>query len=102
MLFRSTPFFNNYRPQFYFRTTDVTGAIELPEGKEMVMPGDNVDHGEADQPDRDGRRSALCDPRGRPYRWRRRRRQDHRVIAAPVSRMMNRLPRALPARGPLF
>ena len=39
---RNTPFFNNYRPQFYFRTTDVTGAIELPEGKEMVMPGDNV------------------------------------------------------------
>ncbi|NCW58452.1 MAG: elongation factor Tu, partial [Gammaproteobacteria bacterium] len=36
---RHTPFFNNYRPQFYFRTTDVTGAIELPEGKEMVMPG---------------------------------------------------------------
>ena len=35
-------FFNNYRPQFYFRTTDVTGAISLPEGKEMVMPGDNV------------------------------------------------------------
>jgi elongation factor Tu len=39
---RHTPFFNNYRPQFYFRTTGVTGAIELPEGKEMVMPGDNV------------------------------------------------------------
>ena len=39
---RHTPFFNNYRPQFYFRTTDVTGAVELPEGKEMVMPGDNV------------------------------------------------------------
>jgi len=39
---RHTPFFNNYRPQFYFRTTDVTGAIELPAGKEMVMPGDNV------------------------------------------------------------
>ena len=39
---RHTPFFSNYRPQFYFRTTDVTGAIELPEGKEMVMPGDNV------------------------------------------------------------
>ena len=39
---RHTPFFNNYRPQFYFRTTDVTGAIELPEGKEMVMRGDNV------------------------------------------------------------
>jgi len=39
---RHTPFFNNYRPQFYFRTTDVTGSIKLPEGKEMVMPGDNV------------------------------------------------------------
>jgi elongation factor Tu len=39
---RHTPFFANYRPQFYFRTTDVTGAISLPEGKEMVMPGDNV------------------------------------------------------------
>ena len=39
---RHTPFFNNYRPQFYFRTTDVTGTITLPEGTEMVMPGDNV------------------------------------------------------------
>jgi elongation factor Tu len=39
---RHTPFFNNYRPQFYFRTTDVTGAVELPKDKEMVMPGDNV------------------------------------------------------------
>ena len=39
---RHTPFFNNYRPQFYFRTTDVTGSVELPEGVEMVMPGDNV------------------------------------------------------------
>ena len=39
---RHTPFFNNYRPQFYFRTTDVTGVITLPEGKEMCMPGDNV------------------------------------------------------------
>ncbi|NCV88685.1 MAG: elongation factor G [Betaproteobacteria bacterium] len=39
---RHTPFFNNYRPQFYFRTTDVTGAVTLPEGTEMVMPGDNV------------------------------------------------------------
>ena len=39
---RHTPFFNNYRPQFYFRTTDVTGAVTLPEGVEMVMPGDNV------------------------------------------------------------
>ncbi|MYL35893.1 elongation factor Tu [Pontibacillus yanchengensis] len=40
---RHTPFFNNYRPQFYFRTTDVTGVIQLPEGVEMVMPGDNVE-----------------------------------------------------------
>jgi elongation factor Tu len=39
---RHTPFFNGYRPQFYFRTTDVTGAANLPDGVEMVMPGDNV------------------------------------------------------------
>ena len=39
---RHTPFFNGYRPQFYFRTTDVTGSITLPEGVEMVMPGDNI------------------------------------------------------------
>jgi elongation factor Tu len=39
---RHTPFFNGYRPQFYFRTTDVTGVATLPEGSEMVMPGDNV------------------------------------------------------------
>ena len=39
---RHTPFFNGYRPQFYFRTTDVTGVATLPEGVEMVMPGDNV------------------------------------------------------------
>jgi elongation factor Tu len=39
---RHTPFFNGYRPQFYFRTTDVTGVAVLPEGVEMVMPGDNV------------------------------------------------------------
>ena len=39
---RHTPFFNNYRPQFYFRTTDVTGSVSLAEGSEMVMPGDNV------------------------------------------------------------
>ncbi|HHX93566.1 MAG TPA: elongation factor Tu, partial [Tenericutes bacterium] len=40
---RHTPFFSNYRPQFYFRTTDVTGIVKLPEGVEMVMPGDNVE-----------------------------------------------------------
>jgi elongation factor Tu len=39
---RHTPFFKGYRPQFYFRTTDVTGAVEMPEGVEMVMPGDNI------------------------------------------------------------
>jgi elongation factor Tu len=39
---RHTPFFDNYRPQFYFRTTDVTGSVKLPEGTEMVMPGDNI------------------------------------------------------------
>ena len=39
---RHTPFFNGYRPQFYFRTTDVTGVVKLPEGTEMVMPGDNT------------------------------------------------------------
>jgi elongation factor Tu len=42
---RHTPFFKGYRPQFYIRTTDVTGSIALPEGQEMVMPGDNVDMG---------------------------------------------------------
>ncbi|MBT5049926.1 MAG: elongation factor Tu, partial [Rhodospirillaceae bacterium] len=40
---RHTPFFTNYRPQFYFRTTDVTGVVSLPEGTEMVMPGDNIE-----------------------------------------------------------
>ena len=40
---RHTPFFDNYRPQFYFRTTDVTGIVRLPEGVEMVMPGDNIE-----------------------------------------------------------
>ena len=40
---RHTPFFKGYRPQFYFRTTDVTGSVTLPEGTEMVMPGDNIE-----------------------------------------------------------
>src|SRR4029078_151363 len=40
---RHSPFFNGYRPQFYFRTTDVTGVVTLPQGREMVMPGDNTD-----------------------------------------------------------
>ncbi len=102
---RHTPFFTNYRPQFYFRTTDVTGVVSLPEGTEMVMPGDNIsmevtliapiameeklrfaireggrtDGGDADRPDRDGREAALRHPRRRPHRRRRRRRQHHRV-----------------------
>ncbi len=63
---RHTPFFNGYRPQFYFRTTDVTGNAALPEGVEMVMPGDNVEmDGGADHADRDGEGAAFCHPRGR-------------------------------------
>ena len=82
---RHTPFFKGYRPQFYFRTTDVTGACELPEGVEMVMPGDNVKMVvSADHPDRDGRRPALRDPRRRPYRRRRRGGQDHQVSSDPT------------------
>ena len=74
---RHTPFFKGYRPQFYFRTTDVTGLVELPEGTEMVMPGDNIKmNGGADQPDCDGGGPALCHPRGRQDRRRRRRRED--------------------------
>ena len=77
---RHTPFFNGYRPQFYFRTTDVTGVAELPAGIEMVMPGDNVAMTvEADHPDRHGRRFALRHPRRWPYRWRRRRQLDYRI-----------------------
>ena len=56
---RHTPFFSNYRPQFYFRTTDVTGSIELPEGTEMVMPGDNIRMTVIDSPDCYERRSSF-------------------------------------------
>jgi elongation factor Tu len=70
---RHTPFFNGYRPQFYFRTTDVTGILNLPEGVEMVMPGDNVrSTGEPDHADRHGKRVAFCHPRRRTHRRRRR------------------------------
>ena len=63
---RHKPFFTGYRPQFYFRTTDVTGTVTLPEGTEMVMPGDNVElTAELIHPDCDGRRNAFCDSR----RW---------------------------------
>ena len=66
---RHKPFFTNYRPQFYFRTTDVTGTITLPEGTEMVMPGDNTrDDGRAGQAHRHGRGPPLRHPRGWPHR----------------------------------
>ena len=84
---RHTPFFTNYRPQFYFRTTDVTGVVQLPEGTEMVMPGDNVAmDSRADRADRDGREAALRHPRGRPHRRLRRRRFDHQVSRSDESR----------------
>ena len=89
---RHTPFFSGYRPQFYFRTTDVTGSIQLPEGVEMVMPGDHVtmeiklitpiamEEGlrfaigdQADHPHRHGGRPPVRYPRGRPHRRLRRR-----------------------------
>ena len=72
---RHTPFFTNYRPQFYFRTTDVTGTVKLPEGVEMVMPGDNVSvEVELDHPNRDGENNPVRDSRRRQNRRRRSRR----------------------------
>jgi elongation factor Tu len=69
---RHTPFFNGYRPQFYFRTTDVTGSVDLPQGTEMVMPGDNVSITVAlIQPIAMEQGSALRDSRGRQDRRRR-------------------------------
>ncbi len=63
---RHTPFFSNYRPQFYFRTTDVTGSVKLPEGVEMVMPGDNVSiEVELGASHRHGEDHPLRHPRGR-------------------------------------
>ncbi len=78
---RHTPFFKGYRPQFYFRTTDVTGAVELPEGTEMVMPGDNIKIVvELIAPIAMEQGLALCDPRRRQDRRRRRRRQGDCLI----------------------
>ena len=69
---RHTPFFTNYRPQFYFRTTDVTGTVTLPTGVEMVMPGDNVSvEIELHRAGRHGKRPALRDPRRWPHHRRR-------------------------------
>ena len=80
---RHTPFFNNYRPQFYFRTTDVTGAVELAKDKEMVMPGDNVSITvKLISPDRHGRGSALRHPRRRQNRRRRGRGEDSGIRTA--------------------
>ncbi len=80
---RHTPFFNGYRPQFYIRTTDVTGTLHLPEGVEMVMPGDNtpINGGTADAGGaREGR--AVRHPRGRPDGRRRDDHRNHRVDPA--------------------
>ena len=71
---RHTPFFKGYRPQFYFRTTDVTGSVELPAGVEMVMPGDNVQMTiELITPIAMDEGLRLRHPRGRPHGGRRRR-----------------------------
>ncbi len=79
---RHTPFFTNYRPQFYFRTTDVTGIVTLPEGTEMVMPGDNITVDvELIVPIAMEEKAALRYPRRRPHRRRRYRRQHRRVIS---------------------
>ena len=90
---RHTPFFSGYRPQFYFRTTDVTGVANLPEGVEMVMPGDNVQMEiELIQPIAMDPGSAVRDPRGRPHGRLRRRDRDHQVrrLRRSVPRPANR------------
>ena len=77
---RHTPFFNGYRPQFYIRTTDVTGTLKLPEGVEMVMPGDNTDdHRRADGAGGARKGRALRDSRRRPHGRRRHGHGDHRI-----------------------
>ena len=77
---RHTPFFTNYRPQFYFRTTDVTGVVSLPEGTEMVMPGDNCTmEVELIVPIAMEESLRFAIRRGRAHRRRRRRRLNHRV-----------------------
>ena len=80
---RHTPFFTNYRPQFYFRTTDVTGVVTLAGGHRDGDAGrQHLDGRDADRADRDGGEAALRHPRGRPHRRRRRRRKHHRVRAS--------------------
>jgi elongation factor Tu len=107
---RHTPFFDGYRPQFYFRTTDVTGAAHLPEGVEMVMPGDNVQMevdlitpiamdtelrfaireggrtvGAGVVTEINGHRAPVRHPRRRPHRGRRRRHRNHRVTGSGIT-----------------
>ena len=83
---RHTPFFQGYRPQFYFRTTDVTGSVELPAGTEMVMPGDNIQMTVTlIAPIAMEEGLALCHSRRRPHRRRRRRGQGHRVTECSAS-----------------
>ena len=78
---RHTPFFNGYRPQFYFRTTDVTGDLKLPEGVEMCMPGDNITMEiDTDHADRNRRRTEIRDQRRRKNSRIRRSNGDHRII----------------------
>ncbi len=97
---RHTPFFSGYRPQFYFRTTDVTGIANLPEGTEMVMPGDNVEMTHrADPADRHGPGPALRDSRGRPDRGVGGRLRGHRV--GPRGGPSTPPPRRHPAAGQL-
>ncbi len=79
---RHTPFFSGYRPQFYFRTTDVTGILTLPEGVEMVMPGDNVTiEAQSDHADCHGEGASLCGTRRWPYGGRRGRQRNYRIKA---------------------
>ena len=78
---RHTPFFTNYRPQFYFRTTDVTGTVHAAGRHRDGDAGrQRDDRRGADRADRDGREAALRHPRRRPHRRRRRRLEDHRMI----------------------
>ncbi len=87
---RHTPFFTNYRPQFYIRTTDVTGTVNLPEGVKMVMPGDNITMEiDAHRAGRARGADALRHPRGRQDRRRRHRHQDPGVSGLLCRPSMN-------------
>jgi translation elongation factor TU len=88
---RHTPFFKGYRPQFYFRTTDVTGDITLPEGVDMVMPGDNVGFEVClITPDRHGKAHAFRHPRGWSHRGCRTRDRNPGLIIRLVGRPASR------------